>query len=623
MKTLLHKIDSFFNSMAFVQKCFILFFFSAVIPLALQNVVYYWQTEWKLQEEMLQKINEGMDDKADRINSALSEILSLARSYERNEMLYECLDYEYSGDLEFLIQYQERLQKFFMDNMSSVGQIRSISIYTDNATLFNSPYVKRMEDMDMEALGEKLDYLHVEPLAEGEDVCLRTAHEDARLQKAQGNRSVSILYRMDYYRQYAKYAKLLRLDVDRDYLKSILKESNLFDNMLLVDRNGCVVTAASGYSDRDVPEFFDSGAVEERKGLVVLERTIGSFPLTLYGIYDSKLISEEFAQGRQLTVGVSVLCLLCGLACVCMISSSISKRMRGLVAQSEDIARGNFVQTKMPEEGKDEIGILQQSINQMSAQLKELIENEYKAEMKQMELEKETNQAKLQALQSQVNPHFMFNALESIRLKALAKGERETAGVIKYMAKMFRHIIEWKDNIITLREEINFLDEFLYIQNYRFEDEFSYEIEISGEAYDCMLPKMILQPLVENACIHGVEAISDDRWVKIEASCVNGPDGAEKMLEIRVADNGGGMPKEKLKELQDMLKKNEDGGHSVGIWNVYRRLVLYYGENFAFDMESTQGKGTVCTIRIPATYGDAFCRGQKGEQDVLDHDRGR
>ena len=101
----------------------------------------------------------------------------------------------------------------------------------------------------------------------------------------------------------------------------------------------------------------------------------------------------------------------------------------------------------------------------MSQQLTELIDKEYKSRIIQAELEKETNQARFLALQSQVNPHFMFNALESIRLKAVVRGEKETAQMIRYMARMFRNLIEWRDNIITLREEMNFLDEFLHIQN--------------------------------------------------------------------------------------------------------------------------------------------------------------
>lgn len=599
MKTLMRKIDSFLNGILFIQKCFILFLFCVFLPLAVQNMVFYWQTEQNIQKEMLQKANEGMDDKAERIESMLSEILFLARNYERNEMLCESLDYEYSGDLEVLIQYQEKLRDFFVYNLAALEQISGIIIYTENTSIFDNYYIKSMEEIDVESLGKNPAYLNLEPLTGEDGVWLRIVQEDERIPKSQGNRSISILYRMNYYRQYAKYEKMICLDVDRECLRDILKESNLFDNMLLVDSKGRVAEAASDYSDRGVPETFDRSLIEEKENLILLERTVGDFPLVLYGIYNSEPISGEFAQGRQLTTEISILCLLFGLLCVYFITKNMNKRLRKLVAQSEEIARGNFIQTEVPEGGKDELSVLQQSINQMGMQLKELIEKEYRAEIRRMELEKETNQAKFLALQAQVNPHFMFNALESIRLKALAKREQETAGVIKYMARMFRHIIEWKDNIITLREEINFLDEFLYIQNYRFEDEFSYEIDISDEAYDCRIPKMILQPLVENACVHGVEAISENRWVKIEACIRHSGQQAGDILEIRVADNGGGMPEEKRKELQNMIGENGDGSRGVGIWNVYRRLVLYYGKEFAFDIDSTPGKGTTCTLRIP------------------------
>jgi len=557
-----------------------------------QNLVYYWHTEKNIQEEMLQKIDEGMNDKAAKVTSVLADIITYARSYERNEALYRYLDHEYGGDLEFLIRYQEALRTVFENSGIYSVQLRMVCVYTENETMFKSSYVRRTDDIEDEALGEKLTYLNVEAVGKDGDFLFRVAHEDKRFQGVQDSRSVSILGEMDYYKQYSRYGKLLRLDIDTEYLEDILQESNLFDNMLLVDSENRIVVAASGYSNRGEPEGFDIEEFRRKGDMVLLERQIGDFPLTLYGIYDPGLISEEFRQSRRMSIGISVLCLLFAAVCVFAITGNINRRLRRLVEQSEEIAKGNFVLTG--EKGEDEFGILGKSLDQMSMRLQELIEKEYKAEMARIELEKETNQSKLLALQSQVNPHFMFNALESIRLKALAKGERETAGVIKYMAKMFRNLIEWEDNIITLREEIGFLDEFFHIQRYRFEDEFSYEVDVQEEAYSCLIPKMILQPLVENACVHGVGAVSENRWVRLEA-CVRGD-----WLCLRVEDNGGGMPPEKLEELKRMLKGEARAAKSVGVWNVYRRLALSYGEAFRFDMESTQGKGTVCEIKIPA-----------------------
>lgn len=591
-------LDSFFNNLSFSQKFIFLFLCGVVIPMLVQNVVYYWQTEKNIQEEMLEKVNEAMDDKAGKINGTLSGILSLARSYYNNETLYRYLDHEYGRDLEYLIRYQDALQSLFSEANLYPYEVGNALIYTDNDTLFNGAYVRKLNGIDMEMLGENLDYVNVQPIAREKGFYFRVAHEDSRILKVHDSRSVSILSVFDYYRQYARYDKLLRVDIDLGYLEDVLLESNMFTNMFLTDSEGSVIAAANGYSNSGKMGVFNVEEMEQQDDMMILTRKIGEFPITLYGIYDMDIISQEFRQSRVLSVGISALCLLFALFCVYAVVGNINRRLSKLVEQSGEIAKGNFIQSDSEDDGNDEFSVLEDSMNQMSAQLMDLIEREYKAQLLQAEKEKETNQAKLLALQSQVNPHFMFNALESIRLKAMVKGETETAQMIKYMARMFRNLIQWENNIITLKEEILFLDEFLHIQNYRFGDEFSYEIAVSDEAYRCLIPKMMLQPLVENACIHGIEAVTDDRWVGLEA-CVE--DG---WLKLYVEDNGGGMTAEKLEELKAMLKGEASAGRSVGLWNVYRRLVLYYGEDFRFDIDSMPGKGTRCSICIPARTDD-------------------
>lgn len=583
---------------SFLQKILFLFLGGVLIPMLILNVVYYRQTEVNIQEEMLAKINEALDDKAGKINGALSGVLSLAGNYYNNEMLYQYLDYEYGRDLEYLIQYQEELRRLFTDSSIYLYQVKAVTAYTDNSTLFSSSYIRKTADPEDGTLGENLAYLNILPVGTEENVRFRVAYEDLRFQKAYDNRNVSILYGLDHYRQYSEYQKLLRIDLDLERMEEILLESNLFDNMLLTDTSGRVFAAARQYNNKGEMQVF-SEAEEEKDGKMVLSRKIPGFPVILYGIYDTKMISEEFRQSRRLSGSITMVCMLLALVCVCAVAGSINRRLRRLVDQSKEIARGNFVRTTLTEAGRDEFTILEKSLNHMSAQLQELIEKEYKARIARAELEKETNQAKLLALQAQVNPHFMFNALESIRLKAMMKGERETAGMIKYMAKMFRNILDWQDNIITLREEIGFLDEFFHIQNYRFEDEFSYEIRVEEQAYACLIPKMTLQPLAENACVHGVEAVSTDRKVRVEASVEEG------WLKLKVEDNGGGMSPEKLRELKAMLKGEASAGKSVGLWNIYRRLVLYYQENFRFDIDSIPGEGTICIIHIPAKYADS------------------
>ena len=195
-----------------------------------------------------------------------------------------------------------------------------------------------------------------------------------------------------------------------------------------------MVAAAKEYGNAG--EMGILASQEEREdGMIVLSRPVKGFPLTLYGIYDPRVISEEFRQSRRLSVGISAGCIFFALICIFSIVSSVNRRLHRLVVLSEEIAGGNFVQIELTGEDQDEFSTLEKSINHMSCRLKELIEKEYKEQIFRAELEKETNQAKLLALQEQVNPHFMFNALESIRLKAMKKGERETAAMISIWQK--------------------------------------------------------------------------------------------------------------------------------------------------------------------------------------------
>ncbi len=584
----------FFYNVSFIKKMVFLFCIGIVLPMIFLQAVSYLETEQGIKARMLKTVNEALDDKTLKIRSVLSETAALEKRYSTNETLYQCLDKNYTKDLDYLIQYQETFLVLFSDMNLYPYHIRNIRLYTDNPTLINGAYVRKTQDMALDSLGETLDYVNVYPLPGEKNTYIRTSHETRRIAGTSDSRSLSVIRVFDHYRQYNTYQKLIRIDVECEDLLTILRETNLFTNLILADTNGQVIAALNQYSNSGSMESFDAEQIKN-SGHMLLSRDLSDFGLTLYGSYDMKSISQEFQSSRIQSIFLAAISILFALGCVYLVAGNINRRLDHLVTQADEIAQGHFVKKVGQNTAQDEFGVLEKSMDCMSAQLEELIEREYKAQVQQAQLERETNQARFLALQSQVNPHFMFNALESIRLKARVKGETETAQMIKYMAKMFRNLIEWEDNIITVREEIAFLDEFLHIQEYRFEDEFSYEIHVQEEAYECKIPKMILQPLVENACVHGLEAIEDKRWVGIDVSV----DFTKNKLLLRVEDNGGGMTPEKLAQLTASFQAADAKGKSVGLKNVYRRLALYYGERMTFEIESVVGKGTICRISIP------------------------
>ena len=219
--------------------------------------------------------------------------------------------------------------------------------------------------------------------------------------------------------------------------------------------------------------------------------------------------------------------------------------------------------------GKDEIGSLMSNYNRMVARTNELIQIVYKNKIKEQEMLVERQNAELLALHSQINPHFLFNALESIRMHSLLKNEYETADMVEKLALMQRQYVEWGND----------------------------SVEIRRDCLDIKIPKMTVVTFVENACVHGIEAKTAPGWIFVRI-CQK-----QKALYLEVEDTGCGMDASQMQELKermlnasiDMLK---DGGR-VGIINACLRLKMVFGEQVAFDIEGEQGVGTTVSIRMP------------------------
>jgi len=588
------KLLSFLNNLTISQKMLLIFFGCVLLPLTFQNFFYYNDAEENIQEGMMQRLTLSLSEKANKVGESINGAIHLSNRYNTNEELYRLLDQSYTADVNFLIAYQDVIEERIFSDLAFNRQVRKMMLYTDNPTILNSALVSKLIPWDIITLGETLldqNYASLTPNINGP--MLRISLIPVKSQSTY-DRSLSIIRNLTYYPQYYQYNKAIRIDLDTSYLSSILEDSDLFDNILLVDSDNRVLASAHSYKEFGSYDIFNENQVKE--GTVVLKQPIGDYPLVLYGLYDSNLISEEFSKMRWKTTRVAFMSMLLAVTFIFLVAYNITQRIRRVVKQSRQIAKGEFIQIDNSSMGSDEIGILAESMNNMSQQLKTLIDEKYKSQLIKAQLERETAQAKLLALQSQVNPHFMFNALECIRLKAVVKNETETALMIKYMSRMFRHILNWDDDIIVLHEDLKFLDEFLRIQKYRFDDEFEYSVRVEDAARDCLLPKLIIQPLVENACVHGVEGISNKRLVEVTAVV------EEDRLVITVSDNGTGMSEERLSALHAMIKEGKKISESVGLYNVYQRLSLFYGNKFTFDINSRKGQGTVIRVAIPARY---------------------
>ena len=281
---------------------------------------------------------------------------------------------------------------------------------------------------------------------------------------------------------------------------------------------------------------------------------------------------------------LTTLSLLVASVIIAWISRSFYDRLNALSEHVNSLVQEGFNRQYTGPPGNDEIGTLIKAFNKMAVKIRSLIHDVYEAKLEQSRVNLEKKQAELNALQSQMNPHFLYNTLESIRMRSVEKGEKETAEMIKRLTRSFQRLVRFRQEWVTVAEEISFIKDFLTIQQYRFGPEFQYTMEIEPAVLEKKIPKLVIQPFVENACLHGIEGI--DRVGKVEiALCLR-----EKKLYCMVKDNGIGISAEKLRHLWADIKGEEPQAGNIAIRNIYQRLSLYYGADFDLVIDGQERK---------------------------------
>ena len=203
--------------------------------------------------------------------------------------------------------------------------------------------------------------------------------------------------------------------------------------------------------------------------------------------------------------------------------------------------------------------------------------------------------AELEALQYQITPHFMYNTLNSIKFAAFLKGEKELAGLIGDFVELLQASINKKGSFLSVADEIHILKNYIHLQDFRYQGSFQVEYEISEEAYRCYIPRLILQPLVENALLHGIDIKRQTGKIWISGKVKEGE------LILIVKDNGRGMTEAQIRDLLGSREKKTKGLSAVGVPNVKERLELYYGEKGGMKYDSSSN-GTIVTVFLPAIY---------------------
>lgn len=290
---------------------------------------------------------------------------------------------------------------------------------------------------------------------------------------------------------------------------------------------------------------------------------------------------EVMATVYSTCAAMGILCLLLGLLCAWLLSRYLSKPVNELDEAMKRVEKGDYA-AELSSDREDEMGRLTASFNRMTREYRQNLE-------RSVQRERELNETELSMMQAQLNPHFLYNTLDSIKWLGVTNGVPQVAAVASGLAVLLRAGISG-DRLITLERELELLEKYLDIQSLRFEDRFAWEIDVDERFQHCIVPKLILQPLVENSIIHGV-ANMDDGYIKLSAREKSGT------LILSVQDNGVGIPQDVLDWLNDP-DRDVPGGH-LGLKNVDRIVRLYYGGDYGISAYSAAGEGSLVELRLP------------------------
>ncbi|KHF41587.1 hypothetical protein LQ50_02445 [Halalkalibacter okhensis] len=390
------------------------------------------------------------------------------------------------------------------------------------------------------------------------------------------------------------------LDAKQLLKLNFLNENNYIDtrnyqNMIesLVEESDIAVQAfleddIEVYSAKQKEAFMVVGFIQDQT-LALLNNDLSMFNT----YYDAINKRNDFLTLTVLFMSIATFSF--GIFIAYLFSNSITSPIHQLTRTAREVANGKLDGPKLPE-SNDEIGFLSKTFNQMRTDLMYFVK-QIKNKSEQDKLLKEME---LKSLQSQINPHFLFNTLNTISKSALIEGSEHVFRLINSLAKLLRYNLGVMEKPVTLLDELSVVQEYFYIQKTRFDDRFDFSVNVSEECHTLKMPILTLQPLVENAFIHGLEPYEQKGLIEIEGYS----EGDHIVLKIR--DNGVGMEQETSKRLLDKLSERsyKSSGHStgLGVKNVLRRLELFYQGNETVVIDSEVGRGTTIELTLPKNW---------------------
>ena len=522
------------------------------------------------------------------INAQLRELLTTGDPAEKNTnaRLWE----------------EETPMALIQDVLSIKGYIKTIAVYPENGI---RPYLRGMDGSVYAAAVDDLRGLDVYQATQNDryHIIWRSAPAGKTGVYLVNRQDKLILCREMYDLSGKKPLAFIVLSVgleDIDGLCGGLLEDP-DSGVLVLAPDGAQLTSG-GTLDDDTQTYLQSaeflamvaaqgtGTISRRHYNIVFSQTDPKASI-ICAVKPSYTTAQQLWDAAYIPFALMLAVLVCMLPILMLVSHLYNKPLRQISEAIRKFSAGDFSQ-QLAVNTQDELGEVADCFNHMVGDIQRLIDENYGIRLKEKESE-------LQLLQAQINPHFLYNTLDSLYWQAIEKDNDDLAESILSLSQLFRLVLSRGKGEIPLEDEMELVSCYLKVQKMRFTDRLQYEISVSDDVRNVRIPKLIVQPFVENAVVHGFEQMNDGCQVAVTAF------HEDAYVCIEVLDTGAGMTKEQLDALtqdgSDPYAKQRMGGYAIR--NIRERLKMKYQDRFTLDIQSEPGRGTVVLLKIPFEEG--------------------
>ncbi|MNO31525.1 Sensor histidine kinase YpdA [compost metagenome] len=532
----------------------------------------------------------------DRVRKRTEEVIGVSQdiSYRLNNdtRLKRLAVRKYESIYEVVKAYQDYTD--VREYLRLYSEISNIRLYTDNSSLLNnwelinpSPAIKESEWYQRAQRYEGMvgwEYI-----------------EDER----DHHKYLSLVRKIEL--EGSSKTGVLVINVNSNKLTSILNQES-FDTMIVDDQNNIIASNRKERAGKTLADIsFDTkllgqgsgsyeAVVEGEPSQIVIDELspqASRNALRVISVFSIDSIVKEPNRIIRLALSVITISVVLAFLLIFSFSSLFSRRLLHLSKHINRVGTGDF-DTALQIDGKDEIALLARQFNSMVRSIHDLMLEVQVSNEQNSLLQQKQNDIRFKMLASQINPHFLFNALESIRMEAHMKNQQEIARVVRLLGQMMRSSLEVGRSKVTLKQELDMVRCYLEIQQFRYEERLKYQFIVDPGIESLSMPPLIIQPLVENAVIHGLDNTLEGAVVTVEIR------HEQDHAIFTITDNGVGITPDRLEQIRIMLETQEEQeGARIGLRNVHDRLKLSYGEGYGLTIESHPNEGTRISFRIP------------------------